>query len=103
MKFLIRDRLGRLRFFGLEPGEARRRVFRERLTRAIFQRRALSCARCFPRGGSDCGLVSAPGQRLREEEKQAVKRGRVQPKISGLTHRARPNGSLSHWIVSSAM
>ena len=53
MEFLIRDRLDRLRFLGLEPVTKRRlmrRVFRERLTKAIFQRRALSRARYFPRG-----------------------------------------------------
>ena len=74
MEFLIRDRLGRLRFFGLEPGEAPRRVFRECLTR-----RSSSVVRCPVRGisprWSDCGLVSAPGQCLREEDKHAVKRG----------------------------
>ena len=40
MEFLIRDRLGQLRFLGLGSGGATRLVFRERLTRAIFQRRA---------------------------------------------------------------
>ena len=71
MEFLIRDRLSWLRFFGLEPSEATRWVFRERLTRAIFQRCALSRAGYFPCGGQivDASLMAAPRQCLREEEK----------------------------------
>jgi transposase, IS5 family len=90
-EFLINDRLSFMRFLGLGLGD---RVpdaktiwaFRERLTRAgaierLFARfdRAIREAGYIPMSGQivDASLVSAPKQRNTDEEKKAVKEGRV--------------------------
>ena len=89
MEFLIRDRLGWLRFLGFElgaPTPDRNTIwtFRERLTRAgvidalfLAFDRALRGAGYLPMGGQivDATLVAAPRQRLTRPEKEAAKSG----------------------------
>ena len=90
MEFLIRDRFSWLRFLDLAlgkptPDENTIRGFRERLTKAgaiktLFDEfdRQLRCSGYLPMGGQivDATLVSAPRQRNKEDEKQAIKTGK---------------------------
>ena len=90
-EFLINDRLSFMRFLGLGLGERvpdARTIwaFRERLVRAnaierLFSRfdQAVRAAGYIPMSGQivDASLVAAPKQRNTEEEKQAIKEGKV--------------------------
>jgi transposase, IS5 family len=90
-EFLINDRLSFMRFLGLGlvdrvPDAKTIWAFRERLTRAgaieaLFARfdRAIREAGYIPMSGQivDASLVSAPKQRNSEDEKKAVKEGRI--------------------------
>jgi len=90
MEFLIRDRLSWLRFLGFDlgkptPDENTITLFRERLTnagaiQALFDEfdRQLKGSGYLPMGGQivDATLVSAPRQRNRDGERQAIKEGK---------------------------
>jgi transposase len=90
-EFLINDRLSFMRFLGLGltdkvPDAKTIWAFRERLTRAgaieaLFARfdRAIREAGYIPMSGQivDASLVPAPKQRNTDEEKKAIKEGRV--------------------------
>jgi transposase, IS5 family len=90
-EFLINDRLSFMRFLGLGLGDKVPDAktiwaFRERLTRAgaieaLFARfdRAIREAGYIPMSGQivDASLVSAPKQRNTDEEKKAIKEGRI--------------------------
>lgn len=90
-EFLINDRLSFMRFLGLGltdkvPDAKTIWAFRERLTKAgvieaLFARfdRAIREAGYIPMSGQivDASLVSAPKQRNTDEEKKAVKEGRI--------------------------
>lgn len=91
MEFLIRDRLSWMRFLGFDlgkptPDENTIRLFRERLTEAgairrLFEAfdRQLRQAGYLAMGGQivDASLVSAPKQRNTQDEKAAIKAGRI--------------------------
>lgn len=90
-EFLINDRLSFMRFLGLGlmdkvPDAKTIWAFRERLTKAgaieaLFARfdRAIREAGYIPMSGQivDASLVSAPKQRNTDDEKKAIKEGRV--------------------------
>ena len=90
-EFLINDRLSFMRFLGLGLGDRvpdARTIwsFRERLVKAkaierLFVRfdQAVRAAGYIPMSGQivDASLVAAPKQRNNEEEKQAIKAGRI--------------------------
>ena len=114
MEFLIRDRLSWMRFLGLEPGDRMPdantiRVFRERLgqrktLKKLFKHfdQALSCAGYAPRGGQivDATLVSAPRQRMKKEEQQAVKDGHSADDIwPDAPHKAAQKDVDARWIM----
>ena len=90
-EFLINDRLSFMRFLGLSlsdrvPDARTIWLFREKLTKAeaikpLFERfdAALRAAGYIAMGGQivDASLVAAPKQRNTEEEKAALKEGRI--------------------------
>jgi IS5 family transposase len=90
-EFLINDRLSFMRFLGLElsdriPDARTIWLFREKLAKAevikpLFERfdAALRAAGYIAMGGQivDATLVAAPKQRNTEEEKQAIRQGRI--------------------------
>jgi transposase, IS5 family len=90
-EFLINDRLSFMRFLGLGlsdrvPDARTIGLFREKLTRAgaikpLFERfdAALREAGLIAMGGQivDASLIAAPKQRNTEDEKQAIKEGRI--------------------------
>jgi transposase, IS5 family len=90
-EFLINDRLSFMRFLGLNlsdrvPDARTIWLFREKLTRAgaikpLFARfeMALRAAGYLAMGGQiiDASLIAAPKQRNTEEEKAAIKEGRI--------------------------
>jgi len=112
-EFLINDRLSFMRFLGLSlsdrvPDARTIWLFREKLTKAeaikpLFARfdAALREAGYIAMGGQivDATLVAAPKQRNTEEEKKAIKEGRVpetwKAKPAKLTHKDRD----ARWTV----
>lgn len=114
MEFLIRDRLSWMRFLELELGDPMPdantiRLFRERLSQGktlqrLFRHfdRALSRAGYAPRGGQivDATLVSAPKQRLKDEEKHAIKEGKPASAIwPDQPHKAAQKDVDARWTV----
>ena len=105
-EFLINDRLSFMRFLGLSlsdrvPDARTIWLFREKLVKAeaikpLFERfdAALRGAGYIAMGGQivDATLMSAPKQRNTEDEKKAIKEGRVPEEWEGQAGPARPQG-----------
>lgn len=117
MEYLIRDRLSWLRFLGFDlgaptPDANTIRMFRERLTQAgaldtLFADfdRSLKERGYLPMGGQivDATLVAAPKQRNSEEEKAAVKDGKLASEIwPDKPARARQKDTDARWTLKFA-
>jgi len=112
-EFLINDRLSFMRFLGLGLGDRvpdARTIwaFRERLVRAnaierLFARfdRAVRAAGYIPMSGQivDASLVAAPKQRNSEEEKQAIKAGRIPDEWKDKPAKLRQKDREARWTV----
>jgi transposase, IS5 family len=118
-EFLINDRLSFMRFLGLDlsdrvPDARTIWLFREKLTNAeaikpLFAQfdMALRAAGYIAMGGQivDASLISAPKQRNTEDEKRAIKEGRIpedwKAKPAKLAHKSLPSG-LTRGIATRA-
>jgi transposase, IS5 family len=112
-EFLINDRLSFMRFLGLGlsdrvPDARTIWLFREKLTRAgaiqpLFERfdAALREAGYIAMGGQivDASLVAAPKQRNTEEEKQAIKEGRIPEGWTAKPAKLRQKDRDARWTV----
>src|SRR5437868_11150532 len=112
-EFLINDRLSFMRFLGLGLGDRvpdSRTIwaFRELLVRAnaierLFSRfdRAVRAAGYIPMSGQivDASLVAAPKQRNSEEEKQAIKAGRILDEWKDKPAKLRQKDREARWTV----
>src|SRR5437868_14127431 len=112
-EFLINDRLSFMRFLGLGLGDRvpdSRTIwaFRELLVRAnaierLFSRfdRAVRAAGYIPMSGQivDASLVAAPKQRNSEEEKQAIKAGRIPDEWKDKPAKLRQKDRDARWTV----
>jgi transposase, IS5 family len=112
-EFLINDRLSFMRFLGLGlsdrvPDARTIWLFREKLTRAgaiqpLFERfdAALREAGYIAMGGQivDASLVAAPKQRNTEEEKQAIKEGRIPEGWTAKPSKLRQKDRDARWTV----
>jgi transposase, IS5 family len=112
-EFLINDRLSFMRFLGLDLGERvpdARTIwaFRERLVKAnaierLFARfdQAVRAAGYLAMSGQiiDASLVAAPKQRNTEEEKQAIKEGRIPEEWKDKPAKLRHKDRDARWTV----
>ncbi|MFO1035724.1 MAG: IS5 family transposase [Geminicoccaceae bacterium] len=112
-EFLINDRLSFMRFLGLGlsdrvPDARTIWLFREKLTRAgairgLFERfdAALRAAGFIAMSGQivDASLVAAPKQRNTEDEKQAIKEGRVPEDWKARPGKLRQKDRDARWTV----
>lgn len=112
-EFLINDRLSFMRFLGLGlsdrvPDARTIWLFREKLTRAgairgLFERfdAALRAAGFIAMSGQivDASLVAAPKQRNTEDEKQAIKEGRVPEGWKARPGKLRQKDRDARWTV----
>ena len=112
-EFLINDRLSFMRFLGLGLGDRvpdARTIwsFRERLVKAkaierLFVRfdQAVRAAGYIPMSGQivDASLVAAPKQRNSEEEKQAIKAGRIPEEWKDKPAKLRHKDRDARWTV----
>lgn len=112
-EFLINDRLSFMRFLGLGLGDRvpdARTIwsFRERLVRAnaierLFVRfdQAVRAAGYIPMSGQivDASLVAAPKQRNSDEEKQAIKAGRIPQEWKDKPAKLRQKDRDARWTV----
>jgi transposase, IS5 family len=112
-EFLINDRLSFMRFLGLGlsdrvPDARTIWLFREKLTRAgaikpLFERfdAALREAGLIAMGGQivDASLVAAPKQRNTEDEKQAIKEGRIPEDWKAKPAKLRHKDRDARWMV----
>ena len=112
-EFLINDRLSFMRFLGLSlsdrvPDARTIWLFREKLTRAgankpLFERfdAALREAGYIAMGGQivDASLISAPKQRNTEDEKTAIKEGRIPEDWKAKPARLRHKDRDARWTV----
>lgn len=112
-EFLINDRLSFMRFLGLGLGDRvpdARTIwaFRERLVKAnaierLFVRfdQAVRAAGYIPMSGQivDASLVAAPKQRNSEEEKQAIKAGRIPEEWKDKPAKLRQKDRDARWTV----
>ncbi len=112
-EFLINDRLSFMRFLGLSlsdrvPDARTIWLFREKLTRAeaikpLFDRfdAALREAGYVAMGGQivDASLIAAPKQRNTEEEKKAVKEGRIPQAWKAQPAKLRQKDRDARWTV----
>ena len=112
-EFLINDRLSFMRFLGLSlsdraPDARTIWLFREKLTRAeaikpLFDRfdAALREAGYVAMGGQivDASLIAAPKQRNTEEEKKAVKEGRIPEAWKAKPAKLRHKDRDARWTV----
>jgi IS5 family transposase len=112
-EFLINDRLSFMRFLGLGladrvPDARTIWLFREKLTKAgaikgLFERfdAAVREAGYIAMGGQivDASLVAAPKQRNTEEEKKALKEGRVPAAWKGKPAKLRHKDRDARWTV----
>ena len=112
-EFLINDRLSFMRFLGLGLGDRvpdARTIwaFRERLVKAnaiecLFARfdQAVRAAGYIPMSGQivDASLVAAPKQRNTEEEKQAIKDGKIPNEWKDNPHKLAQKDRDARWTV----
>jgi transposase, IS5 family len=109
-EFLINDRLSFMRFLGLGLTDARTiRAFRERLTRAgaigaLFARfdQAIRKAGYIPMSGQivDASLVPAQKQRNTDEEKKAIKAGRIPEDWTAKSAKLRQKDRDARWALA---
>jgi IS5 family transposase len=112
-EFLINDRLSFMRFLGLGlsdqvPDARTIWLFREKLTKAqaikpLFERfdAALRQAGLIAMGGQivDASLIAAPKQRNTEDEKQAIKEGRIPEDWKAKPAKLRQKDRDARWTV----
>ena len=112
-EFLINDRLSFMRFLGLGlsdrvPDARTIWLFRERLTKAdvikaLFDRfdAALRASGYIAMSGQivDASLIAAPKQRITQEEKQAIKEGRVPEAWKDKPAKLRQKDRDARWTV----
>ena len=112
-EFLINDRLSFIRFLGLGlsdrvPDARTIWLFRERLTKAdvikaLFDRfdAALRASGYIAMSGQivDASLIAAPKQRITQEEKQAIKEGRVPEAWKDKPAKLRQKDRDARWTV----
>jgi IS5 family transposase len=112
-EFLINDRLSFMRFLGLGlsdrvPDARTIWLFREKLTKAqaidtLFERfdAALRAKGYIAMGGQivDATLVAAPKQRNRDDEKKAIREGRIPEDWKGKAAKLRQKDRDARWTV----
>jgi len=113
VEFLINDRLSFMRFLGFEPGQrmpdARTIwLYRDLLTKAdaidgLFQKcdAMIEAKGYLAMGGqiADATIVPAPKQRLKDEEKAAIKEGKKASDIWDNPHKARHKDTNARWSI----
>ena len=113
IEYMILDRLGRLRFLGFRlgetmPGEKTIRLFRGKPAKAgAFEKFFQDCDKqlrakgCEPRKGqmADAAAVSAPRQRMTDEEKAGAKKGESASRIRDKPEKARRKAADARWTM----